>query len=84
MLWKIQLAASVFANLCLIEELNHVLLVNVKGLVTLCHTGNGQIVSVFLKLVKTLRESLHSRMKCILALIAYNDFRILTSVEFQL
>ncbi|EJD76639.1 hypothetical protein LOAG_16460 [Loa loa] len=43
-LWKIQLAAPIFANLCVIKELNRALVVNVKGLVTLCDTTNGHIM----------------------------------------
>ncbi|KAL4003775.1 AMP-binding enzyme family protein [Acanthocheilonema viteae] len=41
--WKIQLAAPIFANLCIIEP-NRVLVVNVKGLVTLCDTRTGHIM----------------------------------------
>ncbi|VDM11956.1 unnamed protein product [Wuchereria bancrofti] len=43
-LWKIQLAAPIFANLCIIKEHNHVLVANVKGLITLCDTRNGRII----------------------------------------
>ncbi|KAK6102601.1 AMP-binding enzyme family protein [Brugia pahangi] len=43
-LWKIQLAAPIFANLCMIEEQNRVLVANVKGLITLCDTTNGRII----------------------------------------
>ncbi|VDK72369.1 unnamed protein product [Litomosoides sigmodontis] len=42
-LWKIQLAAPIFANLCIVEH-NCVLVVNVKGLVTLCDTRTGHIM----------------------------------------
>uniref|UniRef100_A0A0R3RFA2 AMP-binding domain-containing protein n=1 Tax=Elaeophora elaphi TaxID=1147741 RepID=A0A0R3RFA2_9BILA len=42
-LWKIQLDAPIFANLCIVE-LNRVLVVNVKGLVTLCDTRTGHIM----------------------------------------
>ncbi|CAG9540258.1 unnamed protein product [Cercopithifilaria johnstoni] len=41
--WKIQLAAPIFANLCIIEP-NRVLVANVKGLVSLCDTRTGHIV----------------------------------------
>ncbi|VDN85726.1 unnamed protein product [Brugia pahangi] len=44
-LWKIQLAAPIFANLCMIEEQNRVLVANVKGLITLCDTTNGRILN---------------------------------------
>lgn len=49
-LWKVQLAAPIFANLCIVE-LNRVLVVNVKGLITLCDTRTGHIVCVFFKYI---------------------------------
>ncbi|KAM3722552.1 Beta-alanine-activating enzyme [Dirofilaria immitis] len=46
-LWKIQLAAPIFANLCVIGFNHHVLIANVKGLVTLCDTGSGHIINQY-------------------------------------